>query len=321
MGRRRVSLNLVNVVLALAAGLMFIPRASAASDITIAAAGDIACKPQGPYFDGSMANYCQFRATARAIQREIAAGTVQEVLALGDTQYSSGTIYQYDHAYDPTWGVFKSDTAPTPGNHEYLTANAAGYFQYFAPTTPEISQGRYWYSYDLGTWHVIVLDSNCKYLPGPSWNPDNGCVGGSPQMTWLQNDLANDTATCTLAYWHHPVFSSAETGYDPKTLPFWRALSAAGVDVVLNGHRHVYERFGPQAPDGTFDRRNGMVEFVVGTGGDDHGVLQSSAAPNEIVRNNTTFGYLDMTLSASSYSWRFVPVVGGFSDSGSRSCH
>ena len=311
-----------NVLLALTLAVWAVPQAGAASSVTIAAAGDIACKPQGAYFDGSMDRYCQFRETARAIRAEIAAGTVQEVFALGDTQYSSGTTYQYDNAYDDTWGTFVGATRPTPGNHEYLTANAAGYFEYFAPTTPEISSGHYYYSYDLGAWHVIVLDSNCKYLPGPPSNPDNGCVVNSPQMDWLEKDLAADTATCTLAYWHHPVFSSAEAGYNPKTLPFWRALWAAGVDVVLNGHRHVYERFAPQAPDGTMDRQNGIVEFIAGTGGDDHGVLQASPAPNEVVRDNTSFGYLKLTLEASGYSYRFVPVGdGSFSDSGSRSCH
>jgi hypothetical protein len=310
------------MILALALGAMIVPSASATGAMTIAAAGDIACKPQGAYFDGSKANYCQFRATANAIRSEIHAGTVQRVLALGDTQYSSGTTYQYANAYDPTWGTFKASTEPSPGNHEYGTAQASGYFQYFAPTTPQISRGRYYYSYDLGSWHMIVIDSNCADLPGPSWNPDAGCVNGSPEMNWLQNDLANHDVGCTLAYWHHPIFSSAETGYDPKMLPMWRVLADAGVDVVLTGHRHVYERFAPLAADGTLDRTNGMVQFVVGTGGDDHGTLQSSMAPNEVVRNNTTFGYLKMTLGSGSYSWTFVPVTGGtFSDSGSRSCH
>jgi hypothetical protein len=311
-----------NVVLALALALWAVPRADAASSVTIAAAGDIACKPQGVYFDGSNPRYCQFRATARAIRSEIAAGTVQKVFALGDTQYSSGTMYQYLNAYDPTWGTFKGSTRPAAGNHEYATPNAAGYFEYFAPTTPQISTGRYYYSYDLGSWHVIVLDSDCKYLRGSPSNPDDGCVVNSPQMNWLERDLANDTATCTLAYWHHPVFSSAESGYNAKTLPFWRALYAAGVDVVVNGHRHVYERFAPQDPNGTLDRQNGIVEFIAGTGGDDHGVLQASRAPNEIVRNNTSFGYLKLTLQASGYAYRFVSVASGsFTDSGTGTCH
>jgi hypothetical protein len=311
-----------NVLLAVALAVTVAPTAGAASSVTIAAAGDIACKPQGLYFDGSMADYCQFRATAEAIKAELDAGTVQEVFALGDTQYSSGTMYQYLNSYDPTWGTFKVTTRPTPGNHEYLTPNAADYFEYFAPTTPEISAGRYYYSYDLGSWHVIVLDSNCKYLPGPTWNPDNGCVMGSPQMDWLAQDLANDAATCTLAYWHHPMFSSAESGFNQKTLPFWKVLYANGVDVVLNGHRHVYERFAPQDPDGTVDPQNGMVEFIAGTGGDDHGVLQPSAAPNEIVRDNTSFGYLKLVLETFGYSYQFVPVAGGsFTDSGTGTCH
>jgi hypothetical protein len=290
--------------------------------VGIAAAGDIACKPNGPYFDGSNPKFCQFRATAQAIQDEIAAGTVERVLPLGDTQYAQGTLSEYQNSYDPSWGAFKSATEPAVGNHEWLTPNAAGYFDYFSPTTPQIGSAHYYYSYDVGSWHIIVLDSDCSLLPGPPSNPDNGCVGNSPQMNWLENDLASHPATCTLAYWHHPRFSSAETGDIVKTAPFWRALYAAGADVILNGHRHVYERFAPLDPDGNVDRSSGIVEFVVGTGGDDHGVLQASAAPNEAVRNNTAFGYLKMTLGSGGYSYRFVSVAGSsFSDSGSGNCH
>ena len=213
-------------------------------------------------------------------------------------------------------------TEPAAGNHEWLTHRADGFFNYFSPTTSQISRGRYYYSYDLGTWHVIVLDSDCEKLLGPPSNPGNGCVRNSPQMNWLESDLAHTSGECTLAYWHHPRFSSGETGDIVKTAPFWRALYAAGADVVLTGHRHMYERFAPQDPDGNLDRQNGIVEFVVGTGGNDHGVIQAPLGANEVVRNNTTFGYLKMTLDTGGYTYRFVPVAGGsFSDSGTGTCH
>lgn len=318
----RVALAGCNVVMLIVLGLAIEPQASATETVTIAAAGDIACKPQGDYFDGSNPDACQFRETASAIQSEIDAGTVQAVVALGDTQYSSGTTYQYNNSYHLSWGSFRSSTRPAAGNHEWLTPMAGGFFDYFSSTTPQIAPGRYYYSYDLGAWHVIVLDSDCSNLPGPPSNPDNGCVPGSPQMEWLEQDLTSSSALCTLAYWHHPVFSSAESGYNAKTLPFWRALYAAGVDVVLNGHRHVYERFRPQRPDGRRDNAEGIVEFVVGSGGADHGDLQSGLAPNEVVRDNSSFGYLRLSLDASTYSYRFVPVAGStFTDSGSARCH
>jgi hypothetical protein len=301
-----------------------VPTASAKRPVAvgIAAAGDIACKPGGPYFDGSNPGFCQFRATGQAIGDAIAAGTVQRVLTLGDTQYHAGTSYEFTNSYDQSWGAFKSVTEPAVGNHEWLTPYADGFFQYFSPTTPQISLGRYYYSYDLGTWHVIVLDSDCNDLPGPPNNPTNGCVPGSPQMTWLQNDLAQNRAACTLAYWHHPRFSSGETGDIVKTSPFWRALYAAGADVILTAHRHMYERYAPQDPDGNLDQQNGIVEFVVGSGGDDHGVIQAPIGPNEVVRNNATFGYLGMTLNPGGYTYSFQPVAGGsFTDSGAGTCH
>ena len=300
------------------------PVASATKPTTvgIAAAGDIACKPDGPYFDGSNVAYCQFRAVARSISSEISAGTVDRVLPLGDTQYHSGSSYEFRNSYDLSWGGFTSETSPAVGNHEWLTPNAQGFFDYFSPTTPQIRLGQYYYSYDLGAWHIIVLDSDCKDLPGPASNPDNGCVANSPQGTWLTNDLAHDSAACTLAYWHHPRFSSGEAGDIVKTTPFWKALYSAGADVILSAHRHMYERFAPQDPAGNLDRQSGIVEFVVGTGGDDHGVIQLPPDPNEIVRDNATFGYLHMDLQPGSYTYRFAPIAGGsFSDSGSGTCH
>ena len=317
---RRTIVSLSAAVLLLGAASST-PHATAGGTATLAAAGDIACRPNGGRFGGDNPEACQFRATASAIDAEVTAGTVDAVMPLGDTQYASGAHDEYADAYDPTWGVFKDVTHPAVGNHEWRTPMAGGFFDEFSPTTPGIALGRYYYSFDLGTWHVIVLDSDCADLPGPAWNPTNGCVPGSPQLRWLHKDLAASTALCTLAAWHHPVFSSAESGFNPTTLPFWRALFDAGVDVVLNGHRHVYERFAPQRPDGT-PQANGIVEFIAGTGGDDHGDLQPSMAPNEVARDNTSFGYLRLTLSPTGYAFSFVPVAGGtFTDSGDGGCH
>jgi hypothetical protein len=315
----RSAFGWIGVLLLLATAVSAPPRASAGL-VSIAAAGDIACRPDGVRFDGANPSACQFRATASAIEAEIDAGTVQAVIPLGDTQYGSGAPAEYADGYDPTWGTFKAVTHPVVGNHEWRTATAGGFFDEFSPTTPDIALGRYYYSFELGAWHVIVLDSDCADLPGPTWNPTDGCVPGSPQMRWLRKDLAASTQLCTLAAWHHPVFSSAESGFNPTTLPFWRALFDGGADVVLNGHRHVYERFAPQRPDGTA-QPHGIVEFVVGTGGDDHGVLQPTMAANEVVRDNASFGYLRLTLSSTGYSFSFVPVTGAFEDSGQGTCH
>ena len=310
------------VVLLFAVTSGSIASAKPPTTVGIAAAGDIACKPDGRYFDGSNVSFCQFRSVAQAISDEVAAGTVNRVLTLGDDQYHSGSSSEFQNSYDLSWGAFNSLTSPGVGNHEWLTPNAQGFLDYFSATTPQISLGHYYYSYDLGTWHVIVLDSDCTNLPGSPSNPDNGCVRHSPQMDWLENDLANDSATCTLAYWHHPRFSSGETGDIVKTRPFWVALYAAGADVILTAHRHMYERFAPQDPEGNLDQQNGIVEFVAGTGGADHGVIQNPLDPNEIVRDNTSVGYLHMDLEPGGYAYRFASVAdGSFSDTGTGTCH
>lgn len=231
-------------------------------------------------------------------------------LTLGDNQYHNGSLGDYLRSYDSTWGAFLSKTAPSLGNHEYGSSpTAAGYFAYFGDRSP----GAY-YSFDVGAWHLISLDSNCRYV--------GGCDVGSPQYDWLKADLAADPATCTLAYWHHPRWSSGTThGGSHSVSPFWDLLYAAGADVVLNGHEHNYERFAPQDPSGGLDRANGIVEFVVGTGG--HGLYPfGPAKPHSMVRNPRTFGVLQLTLRPRSYDFEFRPVQGEtFSDSGATACH
>jgi hypothetical protein len=233
------------------------------------------------------------------------------VLTLGDNAYQDGSPLQFAQCYAPTWGAFLSRTHPAIGNHEYQTAQAAGYFGYFGAAAGDPTKG--YYSFNLGSWHLIALNSECSQI--------GGCAAGSPEELWLQADLAANPATCTLAYWHKPLFASGREGSDASVQPLWQDLYASGVDVVLNGHDHIYERFAPQDPAGNADPLHGISEFVVGTGGYDHAPMQA-ILPNDVVHDNTTFGVLEMTLHPSGYDWSFIPVPGGaFTDTGSGSCH
>jgi len=228
------------------------------------------------------------------------------VFTLGDNAYPSGTAQQFASCYHPTWGRHRSRTRPAPGNHDYLTPRASGYFGYFGANAGDSTTG--YYSYDLGSWHIVVVNSVIPTTPG------------SAQIAWLQQDLASHPAMCTLAYWHYSLFSSGMYAV-PAMRTTWRVLYDAGADVVLAGHDHFYERFGPQSPDGVLDSARGIREFVVGTGGDEHQPFVT-VAPNSEVRNNKTFGVLRLSLYADRYHWEFIPATGGtFSDSGSAVCH
>ena len=283
------------------------PAGAQAADPVIAAAGDIACDPDSPSFNGGLgtSSACRQKFTADLLRPGLAA-----VLALGDLQYEQGVYEKFLRSYDPSWGIAKAKTRPVPGNHEYQTAGAAGYFRYFGETAGDPRKG--YYSYDLGSWHVVALNSNCAYVP---------CAAGSEQERWLRADLAASRTSCTLAYWHHPRFSSGTHGSDPATDAFWRALYEHGADVVVNGHDHDYERFAPQTPAGLPDAATGIREFVVGTGGKS---LRSFGTPlaNSEVRHAATYGVLELTLRPQSYDWRFVAEGGGsFSDSGTAACN
>jgi hypothetical protein len=233
------------------------------------------------------------------------------VAALGDNAYESGTAADFDNCYDPTWGRFKARTKPAPGNHDYLTTDAAGYYGYFGAAAGDPTKG--YYSYNLGAWHIIVLNSQCKAVAGD-------CVRNGEEVQWLRADLAAHSQTCTLAYWHHPRFSSGLNGSDVYVDAFWQALYEYHADVVLNGHDHDYERFAPQDPSGGADPTRGIREFVVGTGGASHTAFVSPIANSE-VRNDQTYGVLKLTLHLRSYDWQFIPVAGStFTDSGSGTC-
>jgi len=229
------------------------------------------------------------------------------VFTAGDNAYETGSAKQYRDCYAPTWGRHKARTRPSPGNHDYSSAGAPGYFGYFGAAAGP--PGRGYYSYDLGGWHIIALNSNVATRVG------------SLEERWLRRDLALHPARCTLAYWHHPRFSSGLHGDSTALQSIWQALYDAGADVVVNGHDHTYERFAPQTPSGALDSARGIREFVVGTGGAGfYGFTH--IRENSEVRNNTTHGVIKLTLRPDGYDWEFVPVAGKtFRDSGSGKCH
>ena len=233
------------------------------------------------------------------------------VFTLGDNAYENGTTAEFQQCYGPTWGRQRDRTLPVPGNHDYSTAGAAGYFGYFGTAAGDPATG--YYATDLGAWRIYVLNSNCAAI--------GGCDPGSAQERWLLDDLAANPRRCVLAMWHHPRFSSGQHGNNSVTQAFWDALYKAGAELVLNGHDHTYERFAPQTPTGQADSSGGIVEIIAGTGGRSHYQFVKIRA-NSLVRNNTTYGVLRLVLSDDGWSSEFIPVPGGsFSDSASGTCH
>lgn len=235
------------------------------------------------------------------------------VFTLGDHAYEAGTSIEFEACYAPSWGRHRARTRPAPGNHDYLTPAAAGYFAYFGGQAGPAGRG--YYSYEVGGWRIIALNSNCGE-PGVG-----GCGPGSPQERWLRAELADRPAACTLAYWHHPRFSSAPAGGEPAVAAFWEALHEHAADVVLGGHDHFYERFAPQTPAGAPDPVRGIRQFIVGTGGASRHRFEGRPAANSEVRNDETHGVLQLSLRPDGYEWRFLPVAGAaFTDSGEARC-
>jgi hypothetical protein len=245
-------------------------------------------------------------ATAKLLDQN--AGTV---MAVGDLAYPDGTKENFV-CYDKTWGRAKARTRPAAGNHEFHSAGGTPYFDYFGAAAGDPKTG--YYSYELGAWHIIVLNSECLDV--------GGCEAGSPQEKWLRADLTSHPVSCTLAYWHKPLFSSGGAhGNDLTVKPLFQALYEANADVVINGHDHDYERFAPQDPEGSPDSKRGIREFVVGTGGKNHRPF-GATKPNSELRDATAFGILKLTLKPNSYDWEFIPEAGKiFTDSGSGMCH
>ena len=276
-------------------------KKKAPDTFTLVGAGDIA----------GCSNISGAEATAKLI--DAIPGTV---FAAGDLAYEDGTYEEFQKCYGPTWGRFRARTRPAPGNHEYEGSTATGYFRYWDGQAGDPGKG--YYSFDLGAWHIVVLNTNCgsKEL--------GGCAAGSPEETWLSQDLAAHSSACTLAYGHHALFSSGlfpKHAEHPELRVFWQDLYDAHADLILAGHEHSYERFAPQNAEGNPDPDHGIREIVVGTGGRSHTPL-GYAKPNSEVRDDKTYGVLKLTLSPGKYRWEFLPIPGkSFRDSGAGVCH
>jgi hypothetical protein len=315
------------------------PYATTGRTPVLVAAGDIACQP--PYTPDP--TDCQSEATANqieAIQPDL-------VAVLGDEQYQAGAQPQFEGSFDTTWGAFKFLQRPAPGNHESYVEHGqpaqegTGYFEYYngytrnadGSTTPRPSgqagtTGQGWYSYNLGDWHLISLNAECPADPAGA-----DCVPNSTffqqETAWLSQDLASDHAQCTIAYWHQPLFTAvdpAPSSQGAETKAWWNLLYHHGADVVLNGHDHVYARWAQMNPSGQVDTHNGIRQFEVGTGGEDHDTLASPLPSAVQAATDTEFGVLKLDLGQGKYSWNFLPArvtgqANTFTDSGTGTCH
>ncbi len=232
------------------------------------------------------------------------------VFTAGDNAYGSGSARDFEECYAPSWGRHRDRTFPVLGNHDFDTATAAGYFGFFGDRGGDPRAG--WYSVDLGEWRLLVLASDCGDV--------GGCGPESDQGRWLARELDRAAETCTLAIWHHPLFTTGEHGPTPDVRPLWEQLYEAGVELVVNGHEHDYERFVPLDPAGQPDPERGIRQIVVGTGG---GGLRTFPRedPNSEVRDRTAHGVLRLDLDPGAYAWTFIPVAGRtFTDAGTGTC-
>jgi hypothetical protein len=305
--------------------------------LVVAAAGDIACDPTSSSFKGGAGTThgCKQVATSNLISGSAPAA----VLALGDNQYECGDASAWPQSFGPSWGRFKTILHPAIGNHEYGNPchrnDATPYFDYFGSAAGPPQKG--WYSYDIGAWHFIALNSECSYGTGSA--AVGGCGSGSPEERWLAQDLAKNKRACTIAYWHEPRFSSGEHGDATQMATIWNDLVAAHADVVLSGHNHDYERFAPigatevppASPRATSNQPvyqqpqldpAGITEFVVGTGGRNlYGFGAVPPLQGEVFRSSDTFGVLLLTLQPTDYAWQFKTTDGTVVDSGSAACN
>jgi hypothetical protein len=284
-------------------------RVADSKSVLIAAAGDISCPPGRERHDPEFkkARSCRMEDTAGLVR------TIQPdaVLALGDAQYPSGSLSDFQSMYDNNWGTFRDITFPVPGNHEYGTPAARGYYSYFGARAGEADKG--YYSYDLGAWHVIALNSECEHV--------GGCGAAAPQATWLRQDLANHPRRCVLAYWHRPRFSSGSHGNNLDLDAYWRILVEGHADLVLNGHDHDYERFAPMNAEGDADNAKGLTEIVAGTGGASYYNFHLPESTS-VARVPDKSGVLRLGLQPTSFSWDFLAAPGGEPlDAGTTSCH
>jgi hypothetical protein len=290
------------------------PTATPAPDPTPTPAPTPTQAPAPPAILVGAGDIADCSASGDSATADLVRGIKGTVFTLGDNAYEDGSAADFRDCYGPTWGVasIKDRTRPVVGNHEYHTAGASGYFNYFGTAAGSPSKG--YYAYNRGTWRIYVLNSNCSQV--------GGCGAGSAQEQWLRGDLAAHPRACVLAMWHHPLFSSgSEHGSNTITKPLYRALYDYDAELVLAGHEHDYERFAPQRPDGTRDADRGIVQIVVGTGGRHHYPF-GTPLRNSLVRNDTDFGVLRLALGDGKWTFRFIPIAGdSFTDSGSGTCH
>jgi 3',5'-cyclic AMP phosphodiesterase CpdA len=285
-----------------------ISTAKPANATRVAAAGDIACDPNDKHFSGSDSSYCQMERTYTLLS----ALKPDAVLALGDLQYENGELDKFNASFDKNWGKLKAKTYPAPGNHEYVTPGAAGYFGYFGERAGDPAKG--YYSFNVGSWHMIALNSNCSDI--------GSCAVGSAQYQWLEQDLKTSPKACTLAFWHHPRFTSGRYSESTDTTgrmgAIWELLQNYQADVVLSGHDHLYERFAPQNSSASSNPA-GIRQFTVGTGGK---VLykKGSSKPNSEVLIDDQFGVLVLDLYAKAYKWQFVSTDNKVLDGGHQQC-
>jgi len=244
------------------------------------------------------------------------------VFALGDLAYPNGSLEDFLGCYAPSFGRFRAITHPVVGNHEYHTPHAGAYYAYFCGAAGEPFKG--WYSFDVGRWHVVALNSVCGGdLDVDTTVPSEfgGCGDASPQVAWLRADLAAHADRCRLVMWHHPRWSSSTEGSSPEVAAFWRVVTDLSVDVVLNGHAHDYQRFPPMSAEGRRDAR-GPRTFVVGTGGSPISSFDPAIPVRSEVRDDSSRGALLLELRDRSYAWRYVPIAGdAFNDEGEAPCH
>src|SRR5215208_4800371 len=291
-------------------GRLAAPLALAVMVATLWASGPVTGQVSGDPVLVGAGDIASCRSTGDEATAGLLAGIDGTVATFGDNAYPKGTNADFAECYEPSWGQFKARTFPSPGNHEAV--GSSGYFDYFGAAAGEPGKG--YYSYDLGSWHVISLNSNCSSVVG-------GCASGSPQEQWLKADLAAHSNACTLAYWHHPRFSSGIHGDHSFVDPFWNDLYQAGAEVVLNGHDHDYERFAPLNPSGQPEPTQGIREFVVGTGGAELREF-NRIIPTSEVQIAGMNGVLQMTLHPDSYDWQFVTAPDRIvADAGSATCH
>ncbi len=288
------------------------PQAPPTLVITLAGGGETPTGEQAILVGAGDIGACDSdgdEATAALLDEVVARGPETVVFTAGDNAYESGSAANFADCYNPSWGRHKAITRPAAGSREYRTSGASAYFEYFGAAAGDPAEG--WYSYNLGGWHIVVINSNCTEV---------GCEAGSPQEEWLREDLAAHSTACTLGYWHQPLFSSRSGGTNPEMLPIFEAFYEADADVVINGNDHFYERFLPQDPAGE-EEDDGITQFTAGTGGrslDDF----EGPSPNSGVRFNEAFGVLALTLYPGGLDWEFITPPGStqFTDTGSGIC-